>query len=133
MYCTIRSILRYDTIHTIRTLYHTIYEYLRYADTIRNFLHTIWFVSYDIYRVSYDTDNYVHRKRLIHLKKKIWKFKTPPIYFIDSQNKIKIQHKHPSITTNKLNKRFGIQSLPTPKTDWFLDLMIKNYHQERMP
>ena len=58
MYRTIRMILRYDTIHTIRTLYRTIHEHLRYADTIQNFLHTIRYVSYDTYRVSYDTDNY---------------------------------------------------------------------------
>ena len=41
MYRTIRTILRYDTIHTIHTLYRTIHEHLRYADTIRNFFHTI--------------------------------------------------------------------------------------------
>ena len=41
MYRTIHTILRYDTIHTIRTLYRTIHEHLRYADTIQNFLHTI--------------------------------------------------------------------------------------------
>ena len=51
MYRTIRTILRYDMIHTIRTLYHTIHEQLRYTDTIRNFLHTIRYVLYD-------TDNY---------------------------------------------------------------------------
>ena len=34
MYRTIRMILRYDMIHTIHTLYRTIHEYLRYADTI---------------------------------------------------------------------------------------------------
>ena len=38
MYCTIRMIVRYNTIHTIRTLYRTIHEHLRYADIIRNFL-----------------------------------------------------------------------------------------------
>ena len=43
-----RTILQYDTIHTIQSLYHTIYEYLRYADTIRNFLHTI---RYDTIRI----------------------------------------------------------------------------------
>ena len=48
MYRTIHTILRYDMIHTIRTLYHTIYEHLRYADTIRNFLHMIRYVLYDI-------------------------------------------------------------------------------------
>ena len=48
----------YDTIHMIRTLYRTIHEHLRYADTIRNFLHTIRYVLYDTYRVSYSTDNY---------------------------------------------------------------------------
>ena len=60
MYRTIRTILRYNTIHTIRTRHCTItiYEHLRYADTIQNFLHTIQYVSYDTYRVSYDTDNY---------------------------------------------------------------------------
>ena len=50
--------IRYDTIHTIRILYRTIHEHLRYADTIQNFLHTIRYVSYDTYSVSYDTDNY---------------------------------------------------------------------------
>ena len=34
MYRTIRTILRYDIIHMIRTLYHTIHKHLRYADTI---------------------------------------------------------------------------------------------------
>ena len=58
MYRTIRTILRYDTIHMIRTLYRTIYEHLRYADTIQNFLYTIRYISYDMYRVSYDTNNY---------------------------------------------------------------------------
>ena len=41
MYCTIRTILRYDTIYTIRTLYCTIHEHLRYTYTVQNFLHTI--------------------------------------------------------------------------------------------
>ena len=59
MYCTICTILRYDTIHTIYTLYRTIHEHLQYADMIRNFLHTIRYVSYDTYRVSYDANNYV--------------------------------------------------------------------------
>ena len=36
-----------NTIHTIRTLYRTIHEHLQYADTIRNFLHTILYISYD--------------------------------------------------------------------------------------
>ena len=45
------TILRYDTIHTIHTLYRTIHEHLRYTDTIQNFLHTIRYVSYN-------TDNY---------------------------------------------------------------------------
>ena len=45
MYRTIRTILRYDTIRTIHTLYHTIYEHLRYTDTIQNFLHTIRYIS----------------------------------------------------------------------------------------
>ena len=58
MYRTLRMILRYDMIHMIHTLYRTIHERLRYADTIQNFLHTIRYVSYDIYRVSYDIDNY---------------------------------------------------------------------------
>jgi len=48
MYRTIRTILRYDTIHTIHILYCTIHEYLRYVDTIQKFLHTIRYVSYDI-------------------------------------------------------------------------------------
>ena len=51
MYRTIHTILRYDTIHTIHTLYCTIYEYLQYADMIHNFLYTIRYISYD-------TDNY---------------------------------------------------------------------------
>ena len=58
MYRTIRTILRYDTIHTIHILYCTIHEYLRYVDTIQKFLHPIRYVSYDTYHVSYDTDNY---------------------------------------------------------------------------
>ena len=58
MYRTIRIILRYDTIHIIRMLYHMIHEHLRYADTIRNFFHTIRYVLYNTYRVSYNTDNY---------------------------------------------------------------------------
>ena len=45
MYRMTRMILRYDTIHTIHTLYHTIHEHLQYADIIRNFLHTIRYVS----------------------------------------------------------------------------------------
>ena len=53
-----RSILQYDTIHMIHILYYTIHEHLQYANMIRNFLHTIRYVSYDMYRVSYDTDNY---------------------------------------------------------------------------
>ena len=52
----------YDTydfmIYTICTLYHTIHEHLRYANTIWNILHTIRYISYDTYRVSYNTDNY---------------------------------------------------------------------------
>ena len=48
MYRMIRTILRYDMIHTIRILYHTIHEHLRYADTIRNFLHTIRYISHII-------------------------------------------------------------------------------------
>ena len=60
MYRTICTILRYETIYTIHTLYRKIYEHLRYADTIQNFLHMIQYVSYDTYRVSYDIDNYAH-------------------------------------------------------------------------
>jgi len=58
MYHTIRTILRYDMIHMIHTLYCMIHEHLRYADTIRNFLYRIWYVLYDTYCVSYNTDNY---------------------------------------------------------------------------
>ena len=47
MYHMIRTILRYDMIHTIHTLYRTIHEHLRYADMIQNFLHTICIVRYD--------------------------------------------------------------------------------------
>ena len=50
--------IQYDTIHTIRTLYRMIHEHLRYADTIQNFFHMIRYVLYDMYRVSYDTDNH---------------------------------------------------------------------------
>ena len=32
-----------------------------------------------------------------------------------------------------LNKRSGVQFPPIPKTDWCLGLIIKSYHQERMP
>ena len=64
MYRTIRTILRYDTIHTIHTMYRTIHEYLRYTDTIRNFLHTIRYILYDMYRVSCDTDNCEHNTLL---------------------------------------------------------------------
>ena len=48
MYRMIRMILHYDTIHTIHTLYHMIYEHLQYADIIQNFLHTIRYVSHII-------------------------------------------------------------------------------------
>ena len=41
MYHMIRKILRYNTIYTMRTLYHTIHEHLQYADTIQNVLHTL--------------------------------------------------------------------------------------------
>ena len=41
MYHTIRTILRYETIYTIHTLYRKIHEHLRYTDMIQNFLHTI--------------------------------------------------------------------------------------------
>ena len=58
MYCIIRMILRYDTIHTMRTLHRMIHEHLQYTETIQNFLHTIQYISYDMYRVSYDTNNY---------------------------------------------------------------------------
>ena len=34
MYHMIRPILQYDTIHTLRILYLTIHEHLRYADMI---------------------------------------------------------------------------------------------------
>ena len=44
MYHTICTILRYDTIHTIRNIVSYDYEHLRYANTIRNFLHTIRYV-----------------------------------------------------------------------------------------
>ena len=30
-----------------------------------------------------------------------------------------------------LNKRYEVQFLPTPKIDWYLGLMIMNYHQDR--
>ena len=55
----IRTILRYDTIHTIYTQYRTIYKHLRYANIIWNFLHKIWYLSYRTYgqqclRVSED-------------------------------------------------------------------------------
>ena len=46
MYRTIHTILRYNTIHTTRTLYHTIHKHLRYADMIHNFLHTKRYVSH---------------------------------------------------------------------------------------
>ena len=58
MYHTIRTILRYETIYTIHTLYRKIHEHLRYTDMIQNFLHTIRYISYDTYCVSYDIDNY---------------------------------------------------------------------------
>ena len=41
MYHTIRTILQYDTIHMIHTLYRTIHEHLRYVNMIQNFLYTI--------------------------------------------------------------------------------------------
>ena len=41
MYCTIRTILQYDMIHTIHTLYYTIHEHLRYVETTWNSLHMI--------------------------------------------------------------------------------------------
>ena len=58
MYCMIRTVLRYDTIHMICTLYRTIHEHLRYVNKIQNFLHTIQYISYDTYCVSYNIDNY---------------------------------------------------------------------------
>ena len=45
MYRMILTILRYNTIHMIHTLYRTIHEHLRYTDTLQNFLHTIRYVS----------------------------------------------------------------------------------------
>ena len=45
MYRMICIILQYDIIHTIHILYRTIHKCLLYADTIQNFLHTIWYVS----------------------------------------------------------------------------------------
>ena len=33
------------------------------------------------------------------------------------------------LDVNSLNKRFGVQSLLTPKTDRCLGIIIKNYHQ----
>ena len=59
IYYMIRTILRYDTIHTIYTQYRTIYKHLRYANIIWNFLHKIWYLSYRTYgqqclRVSED-------------------------------------------------------------------------------
>ena len=45
MYRMIRTILQYDTIHTIHTLYRMIHEHLRYFDIIQNFLHMIRYVS----------------------------------------------------------------------------------------
>ena len=65
----IRMILRYNMIHTIHTLYRTIHKHLRYADAIQNVLQMIRYVSYDTYRISYDTDNYEYR--CIHLNKKL--------------------------------------------------------------
>ena len=51
MYRTIRTILRYDTIHMIHTLYRMIYEHLRYQT---------FYAQYDriIRYVLHDTDNY---------------------------------------------------------------------------
>ena len=67
MYRTIRKILRYDTIHTIRTLYRTIYKHLRYADTIQNVLHTIR------YRTILTTMNRLIKKRKTKLLKQNFK------------------------------------------------------------
>ena len=41
MYRTIRTILQYEMIYMIHTLYRKIFEHLGYANTIQNFLHTI--------------------------------------------------------------------------------------------
>ena len=48
MYRTIRTILRYDTIHTIHTLYRTIYEHLRYQTFYAQYdtYHTICIARY---------------------------------------------------------------------------------------
>ena len=49
MYRTIHTIFRYDTIHTIRTLYRTIHEHLRYGT---------FYTRYDTYhtiRIAYLT------------------------------------------------------------------------------
>ena len=72
MYRTIRTVLRYNTIHMIHTLYRTIHEHLRYADMIWNFLHTIRYVSYDTYRVLYDTDNYGSKHHYLHISALLW-------------------------------------------------------------
>jgi len=32
-----------------------------------------------------------------------------------------------------VDERSGVQSLSTPKTDWYLDLIIKSYHLEQTP
>ena len=41
MYHTICTILRYDTIYMLCTLYRTIYKHFLYVFTIQNFVHTI--------------------------------------------------------------------------------------------
>ena len=78
IYRTIYMILRYDTIHTIYTLYCMIHENLRYVqfyDTIQFIRYAyciVWFMRtydmpiryitfytwYDTYCISYNTDNY---------------------------------------------------------------------------
>ena len=57
MFRTIHKILRYNMIYMIRTLYRAIYEHLRYC-TIRRYDTELF--PHDMYRVSYDTDNYGH-------------------------------------------------------------------------
>ena len=70
MYRTICTILRYDMIHSIHTLYRTIHEHLRYVDMIQNFLHTILYVSYYTYRILYDTNSYTS-----NIKNRVQNFK----------------------------------------------------------
>ena len=58
MYHMICIILWFDTIYTIYILYRKIYDHFWHTFLVRNFLHTIEYVSYDIYFVLYDTNNY---------------------------------------------------------------------------